>query len=663
MKIPFINTNHQIIEEESWERGEAILFEGAPLFVIDELGYPLGAVNRFSGLDPVGIIQVEDLGKKEIDSRKYQNWCVMDDDKIIGWIRDVDLHPLEVKGEESHSDFHLNLLDALPFEILVVDRQGSIQFMNDAFMKNHGMSNSEAFCGKPLSLLFDNSDLLEMLENPVGYGVIREENAHLIIQTRSKINDTLDGAIQMTTRSNSFFRSPQNNNNNMQVDIQAFYDSNWDVIYVSDGNGVTLDVSPACLDLWGMEVDDIVGKSVFELEKQGVYDPSVTRMVLETKQKVQALQTTQTGRSLTVIGTPIFNSEGHITRVINVSRDITEKSQLEQELSDIKMLLAGYLHELDQREEERGGERNFIANSESIRKIFLLAKKVAPVDATVMIYGESGVGKEVLANYIHQHSDRKDKPYIKINCSAIPPTLLESELFGYEKGSFTGADQKGKVGIFELAHKGTLFLDEIGEIPMELQVKLLRVLQEKSFMRLGGTQLIEVDVRVIAATNRNLEEGVRKGTFRKDLYYRLNVVPLLIPPLRDRKDDLLPLTMHFLKRFNAKHQQKKTVDQSLLEAFQEHSWDGNIRELQNLIERLVILTEKECITAKDLPSDFHHLSKKEGVVVNEIMPLREAQQMLEEQILQMAFEKYRTTEKIAEVLGVHQSTISRKLRK
>jgi len=325
------------------------------------------------------------------------------------------------------------------------------------------------------------------------------------------------------------------------------------------------------------------------------------------------------------------------------------------------MLLEGYLHELEQLRSKDNHDNQFVYNSPIMQNVADLALKVSNVDTTIMITGESGVGKEVLANFIHSHSHRKDKPFVKINCSAIPPQLLESELFGYEKGAFTGAGKSGKPGIFELANTGTLFLDEIGEIPLDIQVKLLRVMQENEFMRVGGTKTIKVDIRVIAATNRDLAQEVQKGTFRKDLFYRLNVVPLNIPPLRSRPDDILPLTMHFLDQFNKKHQKCKTICAEVLEAFQNHPWEGNIRELQNMVERLVILSDQDTIGLQDLPPVFTPSIGMPHITISSIMPLKDAVALVENQLIEMARKQYKTTKGIAQALGVDQSTISRKM--
>lgn len=312
------------------------------------------------------------------------------------------------------------------------------------------------------------------------------------------------------------------------------------------------------------------------------------------------------------------------------------------------------------------GEYVFASNE--MQKVLDNALKVANYDCTVLITGESGVGKEIIATIIHKGSDRNYLPSIKINCGSIPKNLLESELFGYEKGAFTGADTKGKLGFFELAKGGTLFLDEIGELPLDLQVKLLRALQEKEIYRVGGVKPINVDVRIIAATNRDLAKLVDEGLFREDLYYRLNVFPILIPPLRSRKNDIVPLIMHFCKLYNQKFRLNKTFNQNALNYLVEYDWPGNIRELENIVQRLLITSDKNIIsisdvikilgTVKNAGSDF--ISNELNIENN---TLEEMLQIKEYEILKSAKEKYKTTRKIANALGLSQSTLVRKLNK
>ena len=313
-------------------------------------------------------------------------------------------------------------------------------------------------------------------------------------------------------------------------DLQTIFENSYDVIYVSDGKGVTLRVSSACEVLWGKRPEELIGRTVYELEKEGVYYPSATRIALERGKKVQIVQQTRTGRRLMVVSTPIRDSAGNIVRVVNASKDITELHELEEQIRNLKEIIEGYRMQFVQLQESQSDtDRALIYRSKKMEDIMALLGRVAVVDSSILITGESGVGKEILANHVHRLSPRADYPLIKINCAAIPESLLESELFGYEKGAFTGAQKNGKAGLFELADKGTLFLDEIGDMPLSVQAKLLRVLQEREITRIGGYNPIPVDVRIIAATNKDLQTMVAKGTFRSDLYYRLNVIPVYIP--------------------------------------------------------------------------------------------------------------------------------------
>lgn len=307
------------------------------------------------------------------------------------------------------------------------------------------------------------------------------------------------------------------------------------------------------------------------------------------------------------------------------------------------------------------GESNFIVKSAKMRDLLDMVIRVAQADSIVLITGESGTGKELIASIIHNNSQRKDKQFIKINCGAIPATLLESELFGYEAGAFTGAKKSGKSGYFELADGGTLFLDEIGDLPYNLQVKLLRVLQNHEFNRVGGEKSVKVDVRVIAATNQNLLEKVRSKEFREDLYYRLNVIPVHIPPLRERKEEIPVLVMHFLEVFNRKYKLNRRITPQAIDVFMDYDWPGNIRELENLIERLVVTSNNDIIKAEDLPHVMNKAALPSAAVsVTSIVPMRDAIASVEKQLLQKAFAQYRSTREIGRALQINASTVVRK---
>jgi transcriptional regulator with PAS, ATPase and Fis domain len=295
-----------------------------------------------------------------------------------------------------------------------------------------------------------------------------------------------------------------------------------------------------------------------------------------------------------------------------------------------------------------------------------LAVRVAQVDSTVLLSGESGVGKDVLAKLIHNLSKRHDKPFVSLNCGAIPEHLLESELFGYEKGAFSGADRYGKPGLFEEASGGTVFLDEVGELPLNLQVKLLKVLQEQRCRRLGSVKTVDMDIRILAATNRDLKQMVADGLFREDLFYRLYVVPIEIPPLRERREDILPLALRFLKAYNKKYDVSRTLGHELLRVLETAEWPGNVRELQNVIERLVVTADTEVLQPRHLPRSMNECSEEPQaplVWVTGGIKLREARDQLEKQLIQKALAQTSNTREAAKLLGVTHSTVVRKAQK
>ena len=314
--------------------------------------------------------------------------------------------------------------------------------------------------------------------------------------------------------------------------LESIFESSYDGIYITDREGLTLKVNQAFERITGVSRENLVGRYMEDLVKEGTFSCFITRDVVEQKRPVTLRQTVKDNCNLIITGSPIFDEAGEVEMVITNVRDITELVELEKKLKLTQMASTRYQEELFK--EVSAG--HFVCESPALKSVVKLAGLVAPRDSSVLILGETGVGKEVLARYIHESSGRKGNNYIKINCGSIPPNLLESELFGYAPGAFTGASSKGKVGMFELADEGTLFLDEIGELPLELQSSLLRVLQDGEVTRVGDTRSKKINVRLITATNRVLEDMVAQGTFRRDLYYRLNVISLTVPPLRERPE-------------------------------------------------------------------------------------------------------------------------------
>ncbi|SNT01616.1 PAS domain S-box-containing protein [Anaerovirgula multivorans] len=437
-------------------------------------------------------------------------------------------------------------------------------------------------------------------------------------------------------------------------------DSTVDFISIADDKGVFLRISKGAEENFGVSDDEILGQSAYLLEKKGIIDKSMTVVVIESKQKEFSIQRTRTGKIFMVTGIPMFDEVGNLKKAINISRDITEVEKLNHRLKETEELLDWYREELHRKQEL---QENFIIGENPImKKVLNLIKQVSTVDATVLLQGETGVGKSLIAKTIHKMSHRREKPFIQVNCGAITESLLESELFGYSEGAFTGALREGKKGFFEIANKGTLFLDEIAEIPLHLQVKLLHALEEQEIYKVGGSTPINIDIRILVATNKDLRQMVKEGKFREDLYYRLNVLPVYIPPLRERVEDIPILTHFFLKKYNEKYCTNKKLTLESHNTLTSHFWQGNIRELENAIERLVITCDKDYIESEYIYHNLFNIKEEPNIEVRGIIPLKEATKEVERQLLLKAFKKYKTTRKISEILEVDQSTVAKKLK-
>lgn len=451
-------------------------------------------------------------------------------------------------------------------------------------------------------------------------------------------------------------------------ELDAVIEASSDSIYVTDGEGNTLRINSACERITGLRKDVVIGMNMREIVEKGMISDSCTLEVLRTKSPATILQRVKDGKVVIVTGTPLFDENGRIWRVVSSTRDITELNRLKNEIEWERRWKDQYFSELVNTKVEHlsKGNGSFVARSEGMRKIVELAMRVARTDSTVLVMGESGVGKEVITRFIHENSPRRKKAFMKINCAAIPENLLESELFGYEPGAFTGAISKGKNGLIELADGGTLFLDEIGEMPLALQAKLLQVLQDRTFFRVGGAHPIEVDIRIIAATNRDLKKLVAEGKFREDLYYRLNVIPIFIPPLRERPEDIPLLILRFLKQFNSKYGLTRTFSNEAVDFLMKYSWPGNVRELENVVEQMVVLASEDVILPKHLPDYIRNgqpKDKNNKINVSGIISFQEAVEEVEKQLFLSAYERCHNTYQTAKMLGVSQPTVVRKLKK
>lgn len=455
------------------------------------------------------------------------------------------------------------------------------------------------------------------------------------------------------------------------MEIQELIRHSNDNIVVADGEGIVLRSSPNCKSIYGMEVDELVGKSVKELQEMEVFKPSVSLQVLKDKKEVQVLQRTKKGRIVMATGIPVLGPNQEIIRVLSFSHDLTEIEQLKDDYEQLQVRMKRYETEIEALRIKDTNLDGIIIQSTAMKKIWHLISRMKTSDANVVLYGESGVGKSIFARAFHRYSNRSTHAFIEVNCGAIPENLFESEMFGYEPGAFTGADRKGKLGLVELAHEGTLFLDEVAEIPLDQQVKLLKVLEEKHISRVGGAKSIPVDFRIITATNKNLEDMVQQGKFREDLYYRLHVIPIEIPALRDRKDDIEYLTDYYITVLNEKYETNKMLHPTTMELLKEYDWPGNVRELENMLERVIVTSEEQTIYPETLPlqhltDDTSNDSQEDIKLANfeaEGVTLQEHLQTVEKEWLQRAYRQYKTTYEMATYLGISQPTVVRRLKK
>lgn len=448
-------------------------------------------------------------------------------------------------------------------------------------------------------------------------------------------------------------------------ELEAVINSSSEGLWICDGEANVLRMNPASERIHGVKAEDVIGRNMQELVDEGFIDKSATLEVIKARATVNILQHRK-GRKLVITGTPVFDSNGKMIRIVSSVRDITEIETLQRDLEEqeaMKDQLRNHMLELQHMELE---SRRVIAKSPCMLKALRQAIKVGSVDSSVLILGESGVGKGLIADIIHKNSHRYQKPLIKLNCGAIPDSLIESELFGYEKGAFTGAKTGGKPGYLELADGGTLFLDEIAELPAPSQVKLLRFLEDGCITRLGGTVSRTVDVRILAATHQDLETMIGLGKFRLDLYYRLNVIPINVPAVRERRDCILPLIDHYIEYFGTKNGIHKRLTRAASDALISYQYPGNVRELMNICERLVVMSETELIDLKDLPSDIvprtkEMIAESSGWVSG--MTLQQALENLEQNILAQSLKLHGNQRLMATALGTNQSTIARKLEK
>jgi len=555
--------------------------------------------------------------------------------------------------------------------LYITDGQANTLRLNQGFERIMGVVSDECIGRNMRDLVnegvFSHSGTLMALEQGQSVTIsLKAKTGKTALVTSTPIYDDENNPILVVTNArdisllNELERKLKHVEGLRQRELDAIFASSYDGLYITDGEANTLMLNQGFERIMGVTSAECIGRNMRDLVKEGIYSNSGTLLALEQGKSVTISLQAKTGKNALVTSTPIYDDDGRAILVVTNVRDITELNELQGKLEQLEGLSRLYQEELQNL--KILNSKKCIIHSHKMQELIKVVVHIASVDSTVLIQGESGVGKELIANIIYSNSNSKNGPFIKINCGAIPHNLIESELFGYEPGAFTGASKKGKVGMFELASGGMIFLDEIGDLPLDLQVKLLRVIQEMEITRIGATEPTKINVRIVTGTNRNLDEMVAKHLFRNDLYYRLNVVPIFIPPLRERRDEIPVLSKHFLEIFNQKYNMKKELSSLVLQRFMTYDWPGNVRELENLIERLVVTTMHDTINLYDLAS-WSNFFKISTDLEAEIIPLQSALENTERILLQNAFSVYNSTYAVARALGVSQPTVVRKAAK
>lgn len=431
-------------------------------------------------------------------------------------------------------------------------------------------------------------------------------------------------------------------------------------VHIIDGQGVTILYNRACAEMDGMDESQVLGKNMRELVNEGIFSKSLGLEALDKRERVSDSQVVN-GRIIFTTSEPVWKEDGTIRFVLTSCMDVSRMERTQKELDHIKRANEFLLRELSIQASKELDKNIIISHSKIMEELKILARRIAVVDTTILLEGESGVGKGLLGEYIHHNSLRKDGPFIKINCATFPENLIESELFGYAPGAFTGASKQGKPGLIELSNKGTLFLDEIAELPLGLQAKLLNVLQDKVISKIGSNEFTKVDTRIIAATNQNLKSLVKEGKFRLDLYYRLNVIMIEIPPLRQRKDEIIPLATVFLDKINQKYDLNRQMSPSAMKELLAYDWPGNVRELENEIERAVVTCEGNMITANDVRKNLYEEEAK--ININRAQSYKENVALFETVLMKEYIKKSADLKDMSQTTGLDTSTIRKKAKR
>jgi PAS domain S-box-containing protein len=566
-----------------------------------------------------------------------------------------------------------SILEHAPIGIMGVDRHGSIHYANP---RAEQLLRCDISIGISLETL--DLNMAQKVVSCMGEGKnnqifhIKRKEGALEVQISLIANDNdVDGAT-------CFMRDLKDveaaalmlpNIKGMNLQFQAVLDHSYYGIYILDGRGTVLRVNDVAADLIGFKKEEVIGINIRDLEKKGIIDKPLTPSILKTKKPLtRPLYVRKSNKYIMASGLPVMDKYGNILFVVVIEHDMTIVKDLRRQLEHAKRVAETIKSELSDRNLLELKDSEIIADAPAMKQVLTILLKLAKMDASnILLTGESGTGKGFLSKFIHSNGLRKNQPFISINCAALPEMLLEAELFGYEKGAFTGASDTGKAGMFELANKGTIFLDEIGDLPFSVQAKLLKCLDDGEIRRLGGTEAIKVNCIIIAATNHNLEELVQKQKFRQDLYFRLNIFPIKIPPLRERQEDILKISNFYLNKYNKNYKQKKRFSERCIEELQTYDFPGNVRELKNFIKNAVVIKENDLLV-KIIPSGRRKLKIKESLPSKVQKPkgnlgFNEELLEFERNKLKQALSQFDSTRDLADYLGISQSTVVRKLKK
>jgi PAS domain S-box-containing protein/TyrR family helix-turn-helix protein len=568
------------------------------------------------------------------------------------------------------------ILASISSGIIATDAAGNINYINLKATRMLDLDPAD-ITNLDIRQLFPESgrfvnECLQMGNIRMGQYVIKGNRRLVIdvapIQTETKIEGVIATLHRLEDFNEALCHSDGYLNLNKQLD--AIFKGSSDGLWVHDSNGKIININTVSEMINGIRAKEVIGRSIYDLIDEGVFEGAVTPEILRTKRQYSTLSyNKKTQKKVLVTGTPILDDDGNVSLIVSNERDLTHWNAVKADLERSRQVAEKYKDEFEELSRLESGQSDIVAESQEMKQVLRIGLKLARMRASnILIQGESGTGKGLLAKFIHENGKRNAKPFIQINCAALPESLLEAELFGYEKGAFTGAREQGKIGLFELAHEGTLFLDEIGDLPLSVQAKLLKYLDDQEILPLGGIQRKKVDCCVIAATNRDLEQLTRQEHFRKDLFFRLNTFRIHIPPLRHRPDDVIKMTEYYLDKYNKEYQVRRKISPDTILDLQTYNFPGNVRELQNIIKNAVVLSEMDLLD--DIFADNIGAAKKKPAAETESIadmqyPLRlqDMLERLEEQILSDAFARFSSTRKIAQNLGTSQSSVMRKINK